>query len=69
MKMKKILLVFIIISSVLLAQSNILVYITNSGKKYHREYCRTTRNKETYTIKLKEAEAKGYTACKVCNPY
>ena len=67
--MKKILLLFVIIAFQVLAQQEVIVYITENGKKYHREYCRTTKNKKTYSIKLKEAVSKGYTACGVCNPY
>lgn len=67
--MKKILLLFVIIAFQVLAQQDVIVYITKSGKKYHREYCRTTKNKETYSIKLKDAQNRGYTACGACNPY
>ncbi len=42
------------------------VYITKTGKKYHRLNCRTLRS--IIKITLKEAQSKGYTACKVCNP-
>jgi hypothetical protein len=43
------------------------VYITRSGKKYHLDGCRyLTASK--IAISLKEAKAKGYTACKVCHP-
>jgi hypothetical protein len=43
------------------------VYITRSGKKYHSDGCRyLTASK--IAISLKDAKAKGYTACKVCHP-
>ena len=44
------------------------VYITEKGKKYHREYCRTTKNSNTRAISLSKAKSMGYEACKVCNP-
>ena len=42
------------------------VYITKTGKKYHRLSCRTLRSVIKTT--LKDAQARGYTACKVCCP-
>ena len=42
------------------------VYITKTGKKYHRLSCRTLRSIIKTT--KKEAQARGYTACKVCCP-
>lgn len=44
-----------------------IVYITNTGSKYHREECRFLR-KSKKEIKRSEAEKRGYTPCKVCNP-
>lgn len=43
------------------------VYITNTGKKYHRDGCRFL-SKSKIPIKRKDAEAKGYEPCKVCKP-
>ena len=43
-----------------------IVYITKTGKKYHRLNCRTLRSIIKTT--KKEAQAKGYTACKICCP-
>jgi hypothetical protein len=43
------------------------VFITKTGKKYHKEICRylkVSKNKTT----IKKAKAKGYLACKVCVP-
>jgi competence protein ComEC len=45
----------------------IIVYITDTGKKYHTSNCRFV-NKSKYAITLKEAKEKGYTPCKVCDP-
>jgi hypothetical protein len=43
------------------------VYITKTGKKYHKEGCRYLSQSKIKTT-LKEAKANGYTACKVCHP-
>ena len=43
------------------------VYITKTGKKYHKSNC-TYLRKSKIKISLKEAKSKGYTACKICNP-
>ncbi len=45
------------------------VYVTASGKRYHRADCRTLRRSKTpKSISLKEAKHKGYTPCGVCRP-
>lgn len=44
--------------------SAIVVFITNTGKRYHRESCRYAKIKSN----LKEAKARGLTPCQVCNP-
>lgn len=43
-----------------------VVYITKTGKKYHKETCKTLKSKIKST--LKEAKEKGLTACGVCKP-
>ncbi len=43
------------------------VYVTRTGKKYHRDGCRYLAASKS-AISLKDAKAKGYTACKVCRP-
>ncbi len=43
------------------------VYITNTGKKYHRSNCRTLK-KSKIPISLKKAKNQGYEPCKICNP-
>jgi competence protein ComEC len=43
------------------------LYITRTGKKYHRDGCRYLAASKS-PISLKDAKAKGYTACKVCRP-
>lgn len=43
------------------------VYITKTGKKYHREGC-SSLSKSKISISLSDAKAKGYTACKNCKP-
>ncbi len=41
------------------------VYITKTGKKYHKEYCSSLR-KSKIAIDLNKAKQKGYTPCKLC---
>jgi hypothetical protein len=43
------------------------VYITRTGKKYHRAGCGYLR-RSSIPVKLKDAKANGYTPCAVCNP-
>jgi micrococcal nuclease len=43
------------------------VYITKTGKKYHTASCRYL-SKSKIAISLKDAKARGYTACSVCQP-
>jgi methylphosphotriester-DNA--protein-cysteine methyltransferase len=43
------------------------VYITRTGAKYHRAGCRSL-SRSSIPIKLRDAVAKGYGACKLCNP-
>ena len=44
-----------------------IVYIAKTGKKYHLENCRTLRG-DKEAIDLNEAIKNGYEACKVCKP-
>lgn len=48
-------------------KKSITVYITRTGTKYHRSGCRYL-SKSKIAISLKNAEASGYDACKICNP-
>jgi micrococcal nuclease len=43
------------------------VYITNTGKKYHRAGCRYLSHSKIL-VSLKDAKANGYTVCSVCRP-
>lgn len=43
------------------------VYITNTGKKYHRSSCFYLR-KSKIKISLSNAKSRGYTACSKCRP-
>lgn len=45
----------------------IIVYITKTGKKYHRAGCRYL-SKSSIPITLEEAKNRGYTPCSVCDP-
>jgi hypothetical protein len=47
--------------------STTYVYITNTGKKYHRAGCRYLK-KSKIKKTLKWVKSHGYTACKVCKP-
>lgn len=42
------------------------VYITNSGKKYHRDGCRYLKQNKL-SVSLEEAQSQGYEPCSVCN--
>jgi len=44
-----------------------IVYITNTGKKYHLDGC-SSLSKSKIAITLDEAKAEGYTPCSKCNP-
>lgn len=46
---------------------DIIVYVTNSGTKYHRSGCRHL-NDSKYETTLTKALSQGYTACGTCNP-
>lgn len=44
-----------------------LVYVTPTGKKYHKASCRTI-GEATTTLSCNNAKEKGYDACKICQP-
>ncbi|MGN0406991.1 MAG: hypothetical protein ACI4EJ_01910 [Bacteroides sp.] len=46
---------------------DVTVYITNTGKKYHRSGC-SYLSKSKIAISKSSAQAKGYDACSRCNP-
>lgn len=48
--------------------SEVLVYITPHGEKYHRKSCRYIQNSTPSEISVSDAIDEGYTACKVCKP-
>ena len=48
-------------------KKEVTVYITKTGKKYHRGSCRYLK-KSKIKISLKEACKRGYGPCKVCKP-
>lgn len=48
-------------------QQTVTVYVTNTGKRYHRDGCRSLR-KSRIPISLDDAKKKGYTACGICRP-
>ena len=45
---------------------SVIVYVTDTGTKYHREGCSYLQSKNKLT--LKEALDMGYEPCKRCNP-
>lgn len=47
--------------------SSIIVYITETGKKYHREGCKYLEESKI-PISLEEAKRQGYKPCKICKP-
>ena len=42
------------------------VYVTQKGKKYHKEICLLIKNKNASKMDKKEALEAGYTPCKKC---
>ncbi len=66
-KIAILLLVLFTISVVFAAPESMIVYITKTGSKYHREGCSSLK-KSKISITLKEAIKRGYTPCKICNP-
>lgn len=48
-------------------KKEVYVYITKTGKKYHKGNCRYLK-KSKIKITLEEACKRGYTPCKVCKP-
>lgn len=44
-----------------------VVYVTKTGKKYHKSSCHYLKSSKIKTSKSKAKES-GYTACKVCKP-
>jgi hypothetical protein len=49
------------------AKKSKTVYITRTGKKYHKGSCRYLKKSKIKTTKAK-AKKQGYKACKVCKP-
>jgi hypothetical protein len=43
-----------------------LVFVTRSGKRYHRKDCPVIRKRDTSSISLAEAQAKGLKPCSKC---
>ena len=66
--MKKQLLFLTVFFSLLLSNGiSQSVYVTKTGKKYHKETCRYLNN-SSIELSLADAIEKGYTACSVCKP-
>ena len=48
-------------------QQTVTVYVTKTGKRYHRDGCRYLSHSKI-PMSLKDAKANGYTPCLVCRP-
>jgi len=59
-----VLVIFFLLTSLSYSQT---VYITKSGKKYHKTSCRHL-SKSKIEIEIKNAKENGYKACKTCKP-
>lgn len=46
---------------------SVTVYVTQTGEKYHRIYCRYLMHSKI-GISLRDAKQRGYSACLVCRP-
>ena len=46
---------------------NDTVYITRTGKKFHRDGCRSL-SRSKIPVRRADAIARGYGACKICKP-
>ena len=52
-----------------LAKDKDVVFITAKSKQYHYKDCKIlSKSKIIYSITIKEAVNRGYSACKICNP-
>jgi micrococcal nuclease len=63
-------LLLILLAGLLLAQAaggEAVVYVTNSGEKYHRENCRSLIRSKI-ALSLGDAVKSGYSPCSICNP-
>jgi len=47
--------------------NEIIVFITNTGTKYHRETCNSLRRSKI-PVTLEQAIERGYEACRICKP-
>ena len=62
-------LLFVFLTTLIFASSSVNVYVTPTGKKYHKRNCKTiAKSKTVTTLTIESAKKKGYTPCKVCNP-
>lgn len=47
-------------------QDEIIVYVTDTGEKYHMEWCSYLIS--SHPMRLSSAQRSGYTPCSRCNP-
>ena len=62
-----IVLVCVITVAAFAAERDTVVYITETGEKYHTEQCSSTRNSKI-AITLEEAVSRGFDPCQRCKP-
>lgn len=67
MKKRTLLVALAIGTALLLSAQDVLVYVTRTGSKYHREGCPSLRAGAT-AMSLAEAAAAGYEPCARCDP-
>lgn len=63
-KLQLLTVIFLLLSALTFAQT---VYVTNTGKKYHKSSC-SYLSKSKISISLEDAKSSGYTPCKRCKP-
>ncbi len=44
------------------------VYVTKSGKKFHKKSCKTIKGKDITETTVNKAQNSGYDRCSVCKP-
>jgi methylphosphotriester-DNA--protein-cysteine methyltransferase len=67
MSMKKLIFAFLICVAFNFTMRSQTVYVTESGKKFHKKNCDLAKTGKK-GIELKDAKKQGYEACKSCKP-
>lgn len=58
---------FAVLAATAAGEPDTKVYVTKTGKKYHRAECESLK-KSKIEIRLKDAKKKGYKPCTRCEP-